>query len=117
MSDLDVKLTFASGSCLLKPTRPLPVWHWHLLLTLLGVWEINVYLGALCKESAVGRPRARQSLLSPSPSVLGCSVVCLRPAHSLCSSSPVSFSGPLVALALKWTNLLLVWFRISDFYP
>lgn len=117
MSDLDVKLAFASGSCLLTPARPLPVWHWRLLLTSLGVCESSGRSGALCRESVMGRPWAGQNLPCPSRSVLGGRLVCLRPAHSLCSSSSVSFYGPLVALALKWTGLLLAGFRISDFYP
>lgn len=68
-------------------------------------------------ESLLDGPWAGQSLGVPSPSLLGCRTVCMKSTHSLCSSGSIYFYCPLVASALKWTNLLLPWFRVSGFYP
>lgn len=66
MSDLDVKLPFALGSCLLTCARPLPVWHWRLLVPLLGVCEMSVR-----RAWQAGCEQARTSCLLL-PLVLGC---------------------------------------------
>lgn len=87
------------------------------LLTKACACEINLRPDDWHPESLVDRSWGCQNLPFPSPSMLSSWTVCLRPACYLCSRTFISFYCQLVDLALKWTNLLFPWFRISDFYP